>query len=57
MNLATAPMWQEMPFLWAVAAVVFLGMLGYTFNVWRRQRQVEKDLEAMERTLQELLQK
>lgn len=52
-----APMWQEMPFLWAVAAVVFLGMLGYTFNVWRRQRQVEKDLEAMERTLQELLRK
>jgi uncharacterized oligopeptide transporter (OPT) family protein len=54
MNL---PMWQDMPFLWAVAGVVFLGMLGYTFNVWRRQRQVQEDLERLERTLQELSRK
>ncbi|MDQ0188399.1 CcmD family protein [Alicyclobacillus cycloheptanicus] len=45
-------MLNEMGFLWAAAAVVWLATLVYVAGLLRRQGQVQKQLEQLERTLE-----
>lgn len=47
-------MLQEMGFLWAAAAVVWLGILWYIAALLRRQSRLGKEIAAVNSMLQEL---
>lgn len=44
-------MLNDMGFLWAVTAVVWLGMLAYAVVLMRRQRRLQQELESLRRAL------
>lgn len=49
-------MLNEMGYLWAVAAVVWLATFAYVAGVMRRQSRVEKQLAQLEKSLQQFKQ-
>ncbi len=44
----------QMAFLWAVTAVVWLTTLFYIFSLLRRQTRLQRQLQQLERTILEL---
>ena len=54
MNFTRLPLWQDMPFLWAVTAVVWIGMLLYVVALVRRQRRLQHELSALSKVLNDL---
>jgi CcmD family protein len=44
----------QMGYLWAVTAVVWLGILGYVISLMRRQGRMQKELDFIEHSLSEL---
>ncbi|MCL6445016.1 MAG: CcmD family protein [Alicyclobacillus sp.] len=47
-------MLNDMGFLWAVTAVVWLVTLGYVISLLRRQNQLQRELESLEQQLSDL---
>lgn len=49
-------MLQQIGYLWAVTAVVWLGTILYVVGLVRRQQRLHKELQQLERTLAEVRQ-
>ncbi|QSO52395.1 CcmD family protein [Alicyclobacillus curvatus] len=47
-------MLQQIGYLWAVTAVVWLGTAFYVISLVRRQQHLQKELQQLEKTLAEL---
>jgi len=44
----------ELGFLWAVTAVVWLGTLAYIVALLRRQNQLQRELDGLQRAMDDL---
>ncbi len=49
-------MLQQIGYLWAVTAVVWLGTAFYVITLVRRQQRLQKELQQLEKTLADLSQ-
>jgi CcmD family protein len=47
-------MLQQIGFLWAVTGVVWLGTAFYTISLLKRQSRLQRELQQLEKTLDEL---
>jgi len=47
-------MLHELGYLWAVTAVVWLGTLAYIVVLLRRQNQLQRDLDGLQRSIEDL---